>query len=577
MRAMTLDNLVHTVNEQLQAALKALQARDVLPKEADITHIQVEQPKDETHGDFATNAALVLAKQARKNPKDIADALKTELEAHGNIEKVDIAGPGFVNIVLTNTALQNEINVITQSKSYGASGLGAGKKAIVEFVSINPTGPIHVGHGRNAVFGDSIANVLKKAGYSVYREYLLNDAGNQMYVLVTSLYARYCQEFGQDTPVPEGGYPGEYLIPIAKALKERDGDKWLNITDENALYDGLRAFAVEKCMDLIKTDMQDLHIHFDNYFSEFAMRQTTEMEDVVAELRAKGYVYEGVLPPPKGKETEDYEAVKLTLFKAKAFGLAEDQAIYNRQGNPTYFGQDIAYHKNKLNRGFDLMATVIGVDQAGAFKPLEKAIEALTGRTDAYHPVTYEMVKVMRDGQPVRMGKRLNNFVLLKDVLDEVGADVYRFSMLCYKPTTPMTFDLTKAVEKSMDNPVFYVQYAHARMASVFRQQKELNIPAAVGEVDLSFLTSPYEKAILKALARYSMVVERAAQHLEPHRLAFYAQDLAKAFHSWYNADKFLLPKDIKTTHARLALVKAAQTVLKDVLTLCGVTAPDKM
>ncbi len=548
--------------------------------EADLANVAVETPKDATHGDLATNAAMVLAKKVGMAPRALAEKLTEGLQQHEAVAAVEVAGPGFINFRLKTAALVGQgLEAVRLAGAYGTLQAPDARKAMVEYVSINPTGPIHVGHGRNAVFGDAIANLLEKAGREVWREYLVNDAGGQIRVLVKSLHARYLQLFRREVTVPENGYPGEYLIDIAQQLKDRDGDKWLDVTDEETLLTELRAFAVETCLNLIKTDIETLKIRFDRYFSEHAMHGTDRMAQVVQLLRDKGLVYEGTLPPPKGKEVADYTPVELTLFKATAFGLPEDQAIYNRKGIPTYFGQDIAYHYDKLQRGYELLVTVIGIDQSGAFKPLAKAIEALTGRTDVYHPVPYEMVKVLRNGQPVKLSKRAGNIVLLSDVLDEVGTDAFRFTMLTVKPTTPLTFDLAHAVAKTMDNPVFYVQYAHARLCAVERQRSELGIPPVEMDALRPAEADIHDDArdVLREVMLYPAVIEQASRALEPHRLTFYAQSLAAAVHRWYAAEKWLDAANVQATHTRLAVAAAARTVLADVLMLCGVNAPESM
>lgn len=571
-------SLYQDIRAHVLATLAAAELPQAL-SEPDLVPVVVEAPREVSHGDLATNAAMVLAKKAGMAPRALAELLAPGFATHEAISAVEIAGPGFINFRLKPLALLAQGRIIPQlGAAYGKGDISGGHKALVEYVSINPTGPIHVGHGRNAVFGDAIANLLEKAGYPVWREYLVNDAGGQIRVLVKSLFARYRQLFGEDVQVPENGYPGEYLIEIAQKLKDRDGDKWLAVADEEVLLKELRVFAVEACMDLIRKDIDTLGIRFDRYFSEHEMHQTDAMAKVVKMLRDKGYVHEGTLPPPKGKEVKDYVPVELTLFKASELGLNEDQAIYNRAGIPTYFGQDIAYHYDKLMRGYDLLVTVIGADQSGSFRPLAKAIEALTGRSDIYHPVPYEMVKVLRDGQPVKLSKRAGNIVLLSDVLEEVGSDAFRYTMLTVKPTTPLTFDLALAVAKTMENPVFYVQYAHARLCSVERQRAELGIPELpadlnVGEEGLS----PAALAVLRALMLYPGMLEQAARSLEPHRLTVYAQELAAAVHHWYAAEKWLDKGDIAATHTRLLVALAARTVLADVLAVCGVKAPESM
>jgi arginyl-tRNA synthetase len=571
-------SLYQQLRTGLFEALETLKKDGVLPSDISFNNVVLETPRDPAHGDFATNAAMVLAKAAGQSPQVIAANLLPHLQELSAVKHAAVAGPGFINLQVHDAELMGQALVIPQLKNnYGRLDLSNGQKALVEYISINPTGPIHVGHGRNAVFGDAIASLLEKAGYPVYREYLMNDAGGQIRVLVKSLHVRYRQLFGEQVDVPADGYPGEYLVDIAKQLKDQDGDKWLKVSDDEELFKGLRKFAVDACMALIRPDIDMLGIKFDNYFSEWNMHQTGAMAEAVKILRDKGYVYEGTLPPPKGKEIKDYVPVELTLFKATAFGLEEDQPIYKRNGEPTYFGQDIAYHYNKLQRGYHLLVTVIGAAQAGSFRPLEKAIEGLTGEKGLYHPVPYELVKVLRDGQPVKLSKRAGNIVLLSDVLEEVGADAFRFTMLTVKPTTTLTFDLAKAVAKNMDNPVFYVQYAHARLCSVFRQQAELGLADLPQPNASSTALTPAARAVLQALAQYPLVIELAAKSLEPHRLATYAHQLAGAVHHWYAAEKWLNPSDKAATAISLAIAAAAQTTIADVLSLCGVSAPQSM
>lgn len=557
--------------------LDGLKAAGDLPADAKLDAVVLEEPRDAAHGDLACNAAMVLAKAAGVAPRVLAEKLVSLIGAHSAVEAVEIAGAGFLNIQLkTQTLVDETAAMLGDVQSWALAPAPLAKRALVEFVSINPTGPIHVGHGRNAVFGDVIARLLARNGVDVAREYLMNDAGGQMRVLVRSLRARYGQLFGEDVQVPADGYPGEYMVEIAEQLKAKDGDKWLSVAmdDVDGLYAGLREFAATACMDMIKADIETLGIGFDRYFSEYAMHQTGALADVVAKLRAQGDVYEGILPPPKGKEVADYTPVELTLFKATNYGLSEGQPIYNRAGAPTYFGQDIAYHWDKLSRGYDLLVTVVGAEQSGSFTPLGKALKALTGREDVLKPVYYEMVKVLRDGQPVKLSKRAGNIVLLSDVLREVGVDAFRFTMLQVKPTTQLVFDLGKAVAKNMENPVFYAQYAHARLASVFRQRDELGV---TGGVVKAKLLSADARAVLKTALMYGQVLEQAARALEPHRVATYCTQLAGAVHRWYAAEKWLDAADADGTATRLRVAAAAQAVLADALGVCGVSAPEKM
>lgn len=581
--------LLGQVKQLVQGQVERLFGAKVEPKI--LAALAVELPRDEGFGDLATNAAMVLAKPLGENPRLIGQQILDGLMGHaaGMFEKVELAGAGFVNMSLkSRELLRLALLVPLWGKMFGRLEGGVRRKYLVEYVSINPTGPIHVGHGRNAVFGDAIARLLERVGHTVWREYLVNDAGGQIRVLVNSLHIRYRQLFGDEVVLPDGAYPGEYLIEIAKTLRERDGDKWLAVRDEKMVFEGLREFAVESCMALIKADVERMGIKFDRYFSEFEMHQGDAMERAVLALRNKGLIYEGTLPPPKGKEIADYVPVELTLFKATEFGLGEDQAVYNRAGQPTYFGQDIAYHMDKLERRFEKLVTVIGIDQAGAFKPLAKAIEALCGRGDAYHPVPYEMVKVLRNGEPVKLSKRAGNIMLLREVLDEVGVDAFRFIMLTVKPTTALTFDLGKAVEKSMENPVFYVQYAHARLCAVFRQAGDLGVGVPQDVRDENDVNEVLEnmpldglsnaaRGVLRQVMVYPAILEQAAASLEPHRLANYAMALAAAVHHWYGAEKWLDKDDVQGTELRLRVARAAQVTLADVLGVCGVLAPESM
>ncbi len=544
--------------------------------------IVLEQPKDLSHGDLATNAAMVLARPLKQNPRALAENLVPEILKHESVENAEIAGPGFINIKIKSESWGSEmLSLIENSKNYTSPNVGNGEKVLVEFVSINPTGPIHVGHGRNAVLGDSLCRLLEKTNHKVYREYLINDDGNQILGLVFSVHARYLELFGKPLKLPEDGYVGEYIIDIAQSLKDRDGDKWLEETDHDILFENLRAFCVDACMSAIKADMNTMGVKFDRFHSEYEMHQSGDpLSSAVKVLKEKGVVFEGIMPPPKGKVVEDYDSTPLTLFKATDFGAEQDKPVYNRKGKATYFGQDIAYHQDKLTRngGQDRLITVIAAQQQGNFTPLLWALESLTGRKNSLHPLYYSLVKAMRDGEPIKLSKRAGNIVALKDVLAEVGTDAYRFHMLTRTPEKELIFDLSKAVEKSMDNPVFYVQYAHARACAVFRQQEEMGIPKLdIENIDLSFFSGKAMKQVLLHILFYPQMLERASVAMEPHRLAFYAMDLAASFHSWYTEEKFLDVEDVPATHARLVVVRAVQLVLEDLLGIIGISAPKQM
>lgn len=568
-----------TLNDEIQNVLSSFKAEGYLPEDLDTSAITVEQPKDATHGDFATNAAMVLAKPARKNPREIAEKLQGELSKVDIVETIDVAGPGFINFKLKANVFHDQIRtILSQGTSYGSSSVGNNEKVMVEFVSVNPTGPLHAGHGRGAVHGDALCNLLSKAGFDVYREYLMNDAGGQMRVIAKSVHTRYLQSYGQDVELPEGCYPGDYVKDMAQDLKERDGDKWVNVKDDEIIFNELRPFCVERCMAMInKTIVDDMGIKFDNYFSEYDMHQRGEMKQAIDKLRDKGYIYEGVLEPPKGKVIEDYEPEEMTLFKAAEFGDDCDRPVYKKNGEPTYFGADVAYHNNKLERGFSKLINIWGADHAGAVKRLKAALSALTGKKNALEIQLMQMVKLEKNGEEVKLSKRAGNIIEASDVVKEVGIDAFRFLYLFRKHDSQFVFDLAKAMEKNNENPVFYVQYANARMCSVFRQQKEMGIPEPKGDVDLSLLTNDAEIALIKHLCLFPLVIEKAAKSLEPHRVAFYAHELASKFHTLYGAEKFLLPDDLPATYARLELVKATQITLKASLEVLGVNAPGKM
>lgn len=563
-------------------ALNALKSQEVLPADLDTKNVSVEQPRDMSHGDFATNAAMVLCKPAKTNPRMLAEKLTEQFNEKGSnlFEAVEIAGPGFINFRVKPELMKAQTRSIVEAgEKFGESTIGGGTKINVEFVSANPTGPLHAGHMRGAIFGDTLANLLKVAGYNVWREYLINDAGNQIRVLVQTVHLRYKELFGEEIEIPEGCYPGEYIISVAEKVKERDGDKWLKVVDFEEILDGIRHLCVDTLMENIRKDVTDLGIaEFDEWFSEYKMQQTGLPEKIMKELRDKGLVYDGTLPPPKGKEVEDYEPEVLPLFKSTEYGDDVDRPMKNSRGEFTYFGADIAYHQDKLNRGSDKLVNVWGADHAGAVKRLVSAVSAVVGRDDAFDIKLMQMAKFIKNGEPVKLSKRSGNIVTLRQILDEVGKDAARFWFLNRKAEAQFEFDLGKAIEQNNENPVFYVQYAHARMCSIYRQQKEFGISSIDDEkVDTNKLDLPQENELLQHLSSYPMAIEKAAIAMEPHRIAFYAYDLAAKFHSWYNACKFLEPNDLETTHARLLLVKASQQVLRNALNVLGVSAPESM
>lgn len=566
----------------VQKSLQQLVHSGVLPAETPVQQVVVEQPRDLSHGDFATNAAMVLAKPAGIPPRRLAEQLVPVLQQQGAdlFSAITVAGPGFINFNIIPKLLNRQlVAIVQQGENFACSNIGQGVCVNVEFCSANPTGPLHAGHIRGTVFGDALCHLLQKAGYRVQREYLINDAGNQIKVLVKTAHLRYLQLFGEQITIPEGCYPGDYMVDIAKKIKERDGDKWLHETNQAVLLQNLRGICVEAMMDDIKADLHDLRLpDYTCWFSEYAMHQTGLPEQVMQQLAEKGLVYTGTLPPPKGKVVDDYEACPLPLFKSSAFGDDTDRPMKNSHGEFTYFGADVAYHTTKLARGAHLLVNVWGADHGGAVKRLKSALEAITGQKGVLEIKLMQIVRFTKNGELVRMSKRAGNIVTLRQILDEVGPDAVRFWFLNRKPEAQFDFDVAKAIEQSNDNPVFYVHYAHARMCSIFRQQKEMGIAAISPEkVDVTLLVLPQEIELMQHLSLYPLEIEKAALAMEPHRIAFYAADLAARFHSWYNACKFLEPDNLPTTHARLLLVQAARLVLADALAVLGVSAPEKM
>ena len=562
---------------------------------ADLSRIVVEPPRDPTHGDMATNVAMVLAKDAGKNPRELADKIAAALRADDLITKVDVAGPGFINLTLKPQVWGEELRaVLAAGGDYGRSDIGQGEKVNVEYVSANPTGPMHVGHGRGAVFGDALANLLAFAGYAVTREYYINDAGAQVDVLARSAFHRYRQAI-DDKPgvIPAGLYPGDYLVPVGAALAQEYGDK-LRAKPESEWLAPVRAKAIAMMMDMIRDDLAALNIKFDVYFSERSLIEggADKVGGTIGELRKSGHVYEGRLPPPKGGNLEDWEDREQTLFKSTAFGDDVDRPLKKSDGSYTYFASDIAYHKSKFDRGFRNLIDIWGADHGGYIKRMQAAVKAVSNGKAALDVKLVQLVRLLRAGEPVKMSKRAGDFVTLREVVDEVGKDAVRFDMLYRKNDAPLDFDLAKVKEQSKDNPVFYVQYGHARGESVFRNARaELpDLPAAspdrarwLKDAPLDRLTDSGELAILKRIALYPRLIEAAAQAHEPHRVAFYLYELASEFHGQWNRGndlphlRFIMQNDPETTAARLALVQGIVTVLASGLALLGVEAPEEM
>jgi arginyl-tRNA synthetase len=582
-------NIFRAFEARVGQALGRLAEGGKIPSGLDASRVLVEPPRDAAHGDLATNAALVLAREARMNPRALADLLAGELRSDADIASAEVAGPGFLNLKLRPGVYREVMRaVLLQGKAFGR-GERDGGAVNVEFVSANPTGPMHVGHGRGAVFGDALANLLAFAGHRVAREYYINDAGAQVDVLARSAYLRYREALGEAIAIPEGLYPGDYLKPVGEALAARFGRSLVGMPEAEWLP-VVRDAAIEAMMAMIRDDLAALAIRHDVFFSERSLSQgeTDQIRATIEDLRARGLIYEGRLPPPKGQPVEDWEDREQTLFRATAFGDDVDRPLLKSDGSYTYFAADIAYHRSKFERGFATMIDVWGADHGGYVKRMKAAVAAVTGGAAELDIKLCQLVRLLRAGEPVKMSKRSGDFVTLREVVDEVGRDAVRFMMLFRKNDATLDFDLAKVLEQSRENPVFYVQYAHARCASVFRQAREAFPeadfdPKRLAEADLSRLSDDSEADVLRLVAQYPRVVEAAADAHEPHRIAFFLYDLAAAFHGLWNKGKdlpqlrFVNQNDQQSTEARLALVHVVRCVLVSGLAVLGVTAPDEM
>ena len=563
-------------------------ASDVLPEGLDLGAVSVEPPRDLSHGDVATNAALVLAKGAARKPREIAEPLAERLRDVSDLSEVDVAGPGFINMRLSLPFVHDRLrDVLGGGTSYGASDLGGNRPVNVEYVSANPTGPLHVGHARGAVFGDALANLLDKAGFRVTREYYINDAGAQVDQLARSAHLRYREALGEDIgDIPEGLYPGEYLVTVGQTLAAEHGDKWLT-EPEDVWLPVFRKTATDAMMNLIREDLKAVGARIDVYSSERQLAEEGKVEEALDFLTGKGLIYEGVLEAPKGKRPEDWEPRPQTLFKASEFGDDVDRPLKKSDGGWTYFATDVACHRDKMARGFNTMIDVMGADHGGYVKRMKAAVAALSENAAELDIKICQMVKLTRRGEPVRMSKRAGSFVTLREVVDEVGKDVVRFIMLTRRNDAPLDFDFVAVTEQSRDNPVFYVQYAHARACSVLRNAAEvLGKPAdnaGLNRADLARLTHADELALIKLLGGWPRLIETAAEAHEPHRIAFYIHDVASAFHQLWNRGKedpdlrFIVDEDAELTLARAALVKGVATVIASGLDVMGVEPVEEM
>ena len=580
-------NLFQHFATVVRHALGAMIAEGMLPADLDLARVAVEPPRDPAHGDVVTNAAMVLAKAAGKSSRELADALAKRLEGKAEIVAAEVAGPGFINLRIAEAFWRQRLKEVLQAgPDYGASSIGAGRAVNVEYVSANPTGPMHVGHGRGAVFGDALAALLEKVGHQVCREYYINDAGAQVDVLARSVYLRYREALGESiAAIPEGYYPGEYLKETGRRLAERDGRRWFEVP-ESVWLAPLREFAVSEMMTLIRADLDVLGVRHATFSSERALVRAGAIEKALAALEADGLVYQGVLDPPKGKTPEDWEPRPQALFRSTGFGDDVDRPLRKSDGSWTYFAADIAYHFDKYRRGFAEMIDVVGADHGGYVKRMQAAVKALTHGKGALDVKLCQLVNLFEGGQPVRMSKRAGTFVTLREVVDEVGKGVFRFMMLIRRNDQPIDFDFIKVKEQSRDNPVFYVQYAHARAASVLRHGRDTlgaGISESIAESPLDRLGSEDELRIVKHLAGWPRLVESAAEAHEPHRIAFYLQDLAALFHILWNKGRdeatlrFIVTDDPELTTARLALVQGIKHVIASGLTIFGVEPIEEM
>jgi len=582
-------NFFKDYRDRIITELEALAAAGTLPEGLDMRNVKVEPPRDSSHGDIATNAAMVLAKPAGLKPRAIAEPLTERLNALGNVASAEVAGPGFVNLRLVDGFWTGMLSLILrQGKAWGDSDIGAGRRVNVEYVSANPTGPLTVGHARGAVVGDALAGVLRKAGFQVRREYYVNDSGGQVDTLARSAFLRYREALGEAIgQIPEGLYPGEYLKDVGQALAARDGDRWRD-APESEWLPAVRRFAIDHIMAGVRGDLEAMGVVHDTFTSEAGLVADGAVAEVLRFLEQRDLIYTGTLEPPKGKKPEDWEARPQTLFRATAFGDDTDRPLRKSDGSWTYFAADMAYHLNKFRRGDTTMVDVWGADHGGYVKRMQAAVTALTEDRGDLHVVLCQLVKLLREGEPVKMSKRAGTFVTLRDVVDEVGKDVVRFIMLTRKNDAPLEFDLARVMAQSKDNPVFYVQYAHARCHSVLRHADEAmpDIPldaASLAESDLTRLTDPDEIGLIKQLAQWPRVLEGAAEAYEPHRVAFYLHDLAAGFHGLWTKGKddttlrFLQPDDRPLTFARLALVRGVQHVIATGLDVIGVTPVEEL
>ena len=572
--------LFHIFQKHIDAILDELTEAEVLPAGIDRSNVTLEPPRDPSHGDLATNAAMVLSKAAGMKPRDLAEKIAEKLGALDDVQSVDIAGPGFINLRVAAPVLLGELLEIEQlGPEYGRSDKGKGIIVNIEYVSANPTGPMHMGHCRGAVVGDALADLLEAVGNKVIREYYVNDAGSQVDTLARSAHLRYLEALGQDIgTIPEGLYPGDYLKPVGEALAAEFGDKYKDAAEADWLLI-FRKAAVAKMMDMIRSDLAMLGIRHDVFSSEAELHEAGKADIAEAELRSRDLVYDGVLEQPKGKVIEDWEAVELPLFRSTQFGDDQDRPIKKSNGRWTYFGGDLAYHYQKAQSADELI-DIWGADHSGTVKRIKAAVAALTKGKTKFDVKLVQMVRLLRNGEPEKMSKRSGNFVTIADMVEEVGKDAVRFTMLTRKADAQMDFDFAKVMEASRDNPVFYVQYAHARIQSMLRKAADEGVTPSADHLDR---LGEEEMDLVKMAAQFPRIIESAAASREPHRVAFYLNDLAAAFHAYYNLGndrpdkRIIMVNDPEMTSARLFLAKNIGQTVKNGLALMGVEAAESM
>ena len=579
-------NLFAEIRSLVIDCLNHMEMNKDLPEGLNFASVTVEPPRDTVHGDMATNAAMVLAQTSGLKPRDIAEKLASLLLADTRVAFAEVAGPGFLNLRLAPKVWENVLSAILQNpEQYGRAKMGLGKRGNIEYVSANPTGPLHVGHTRGAVFGDALASLLDFAGYEVTREYYINDGGAQVDVLARSVYLRYLEAHGQAVAFEDGTYPGDYLIDVGQSLKDKVGDAYVD-ADEATWLDDIRAFSTAAMMDLIRADLNSLGVHMDVFYSEKSLNGTGKIESAINDLREKGFIYEGVLEAPKGKRPDEWEPRKQTLFKSTDHGDDVDRPVQKSDGSWTYFAPDIAYHHDKVARGFDHLIDVFGADHSGYVKRMKAAVSALSAGSISLDIKLTQLVRLFKNGEPFKMSKRAGTFITLRNLVEQVGADATRFVMLTRKNDAPLDFDFAKVLEQTKENPVFYVQYAHARISSVLRKAIAANIAVddkTLNSADLSALTDISEYKLASKLAEFPRLIEISARNNEPHRIAFYLYDLASEFHALWNKGndhpdlRFLQESNVATSQSKIALIRATAVVISSGLGILGVTPAQEM